>query len=81
MRTLLLPKAQKQYRKLNEPSKNRIAVAIGRLEENPPQGDIKKLEGRSGFRVRVGDYRILCNTDNDAIIITAIEPRGGVYKR
>jgi mRNA interferase RelE/StbE len=81
VQVLLLPRAQKQYKKFNEPLKSRIASASERLEEYPPQGDIKKLEGHGGFRVRIGDYRILFGVDNDAIIITAIEPRGGVYKR
>jgi len=81
MQVLLLPKAQRQIKKFNEPIKSRIATAIKKLEGNPPQGDIKKLEGRAGFRVRIGDYRILCNTDDDTIVITAIEPRGRVYKR
>jgi mRNA interferase RelE/StbE len=81
MLVLLLPKAQKQFGRFDESLKARITTAIRKLEENPPKGDIKKLKGRDGFRVRIGDYRILCNTDNDTIVITAIEPRGDVYKR
>ncbi|MDR0596760.1 MAG: type II toxin-antitoxin system RelE/ParE family toxin [Clostridiales Family XIII bacterium] len=81
MKVLLLPRAQKQLKKLNEPIKSRIVAAIRKLEESPPKGDIRRLEGRDGFRVRVGDYRLLCDTDSDTILVTAIEPRGGVYKR
>ena len=44
--------------------------------------DIKVLKGRKGFRLRVGQYRVLYTRYNDRLIIEVIKirPRGDVYK-
>jgi mRNA interferase RelE/StbE len=44
--------------------------------------DAKKLQGRSGYRLRVGDWRIIYEIKNDEliIIIMKIASRGDVYK-
>jgi mRNA interferase RelE/StbE len=60
--------------------KSRIAQALRKLEKAPPEGDIKKLEGRDGYRVRIGDYRILFDIENDTVSIYKIAPRGQAYK-
>ena len=59
MIVILSPKATKYLKGLSEPSKGRIKSALKKLEQNPPQGDIKSLSGREGFRLRVGRYRAL----------------------
>ena len=43
--------------------------------------NIKKLQGREGYRLRVGDYRVIYTMDNGQLIITvvAVGPRGGIY--
>jgi mRNA interferase RelE/StbE len=80
MQVTLSRKARNQYDKLNEPVKSRIKAALNDLSENPPQGDIKSLEGRDGFRARVGSYRILFDNMASVITIYSIEPRGSAYK-
>ena len=42
----------------------------------------KKLQGRSGYRLRVGDWRVIyeINKDEVVIIVMKIAPRGEVYK-
>ena len=44
---------------------------------------VKELQGREGFRIRVGQYRILYSVDEDTIIVEVfrIGPRGDVYKK
>jgi mRNA interferase RelE/StbE len=41
----------------------------------------KKLQGRSGYRLRVGDWRVIyeINKDQIVIIVMKIAPRGEVY--
>jgi mRNA interferase RelE/StbE len=74
--------AVKQYERLNEPALSRITTAIDKLELDPPEGDIKELQGHPGvFRLRVGNYRILYTVGNTGIDIFKIAPRGQVYKR
>jgi len=81
MNVLFSEKAQKQYDRLNEFMKVRIAAAVKKLEAEPPQGDIIKLRDQSGYRVRVGGYRVLFEITNTAILVYKIETRGDVYKR
>ena len=80
MNTVLSPQAAKYLKRLNEPDKSRIIKALKKLELEPPQGDIKNLIGRDGYRLRVGDYRALFDVENNTIIIHAIAPRGQAYK-
>ena len=80
METVLSPKSAKYLERLNEPIKGRIKAALRKLEQEPPQGDIKSLSGQEGFRLRVGGYRVLFGIKADTIIITDIAPRGQVYK-
>lgn len=55
---------------------HRIITAI----ENLPLGDIKKLKGSSGYRLRVGDFRVIYNQDGTIIDIIDIGNRGEIYK-
>lgn len=57
-------------------NRSRILKAIYSL----PVGDVKKLKGRSGYRLRVGDYRIIFDKDGNILYIERIENRGQVYK-
>ena len=90
MNVYLLAVAQKAYNSINEPDKSRLNKALINLSKEPPQGDIKKLKDRDGYRARFGDWRILFDIDPDyidpetnekgAVLIYNIAPRGGVYK-
>ena len=69
--------AVKAINRINNPTKQRIKVAIEKL----PIGDIKKLQGYSNaYRLRVGEYRILFDISEN-IEITNILPRGEAYKK
>jgi mRNA interferase RelE/StbE len=62
---------------MDTPTKQRIKEAIEKL----PTGDAKKLSGYScAYRLRVGDWRILFDMQED-IKITNILPRGDAYKK
>ena len=52
-------KAIKVLAKINDPYYSAIIQAIDELAENPRPHGYKKLTGRSGYRIRVGTYRIL----------------------
>lgn len=53
------PKAVKALGKINEPQYSNIKTAIFSLANNPRPHGYKKLKGRDGYRIRVGDYRII----------------------
>ncbi len=53
--------AIKALQKMPRQNAQRIRQALDRLAENPDRRDIDivRLEGRPGFRLRVGDFRII----------------------
>ena len=69
-------KAVKFLRKQTKETQKRITDAISRI----PSGDIKKLQGMNGYRLRVGSYRIIFNSDGTIIDIIDIDNRGQIYK-
>jgi len=74
--------AHKQILRLPIRTRERINSSIAKLSENPRSMGVKKLTPGEGYRVRVGDYRILY-TINDAdmkVIIYRVMSRGDVYK-
>ena len=80
METELSPKAAKYLSKMDAASKQRIIQAIKKLEQEPPQGDIKKMQGKDGYRLRVGKYRALFDVMDNKIIVYDIDVRGQIYK-
>ena len=70
---VLSKKAQKQLDKLSDNIVAPILKTIAALEENPrPQG-YKKLKGREGFRVRVGNYRIIYEIFDRELLVDVID--------
>ncbi|GBF80422.1 type II toxin-antitoxin system RelE family toxin [Aphanothece sacrum] len=63
-------------------NRQRIFDELDKLLNNPTQVDFKSLKGRSGYRLRIGDYRILIevNKEERLFIITEIGSRGDIYK-
>ncbi len=60
-----------------------IQTKIKALAINPySAANVKKLAGREGYRLRVGDWRVLfeINDGKLIIIVLAVKPRGGAYE-
>lgn len=70
-------KAIKFLKRQDIPSQKRLIAAISRL---PLEGDIKKLQGIDGYRLRVGNFRVLFNVNGIIIDIIDIGNRGQIYK-
>ena len=72
--TLLVTKpARRAHEKLPSQEQARIERVLALMEHDPFQGDIKRLEP-SGWRRRVGDYRIFYDLymKERRIVVTAI---------
>ncbi|WP_420408064.1 type II toxin-antitoxin system RelE family toxin [Hoeflea sp.] len=41
--------------------------------------NVKSLKGRDGIRLRVGDWRVIMDEQDNVLAILDIGPRGGVY--
>lgn len=42
--------------------------------------NITQLVGSSGYRLRVGDYRVVFEVTNEVIVVTRIGPRSSIYR-
>ena len=67
------PAAVKRLGKLEHRLKERILIALERLRIRPESCDIKKLVGMSGYRFRVGDYRVIFDMEKDKLIILVLK--------
>ncbi len=66
-----IPKAQ--YKKIDQ--------AILKLPMNPFPPNCKKLAGsRNGYRLRVGDYRVLYSIEKNLITVYHVSHRKDVYR-
>jgi mRNA interferase RelE/StbE len=61
---------------------DRIVKRLLSLKNNPQPFGTKKLVGREGYRIRVGDYRILyvINESEKKVEIVSIAHRKEVYR-
>jgi mRNA interferase RelE/StbE len=74
--------AQKQIMKLEKKIIPVIKTAIASLADNPRPYGYKKLKGEEAYRIRVGDYRIIYEINDDKIIVTVVSVghRKDIYK-
>lgn len=70
-------KAEKFLRKQTKETQRRIVTAIAQF---PLKGDIRKLQGTDGYRLRVGDYHVLFDVNGLIVDIIDIGNRGQIYK-
>jgi mRNA interferase RelE/StbE len=65
--------------------KSRTVDKLHEIQKNPddPAHDVDKLKGEAGYRLRVGQYRIIYTRYEARLIIemVKIRPRGDIYKR
>ena len=75
-------KAQKELAKISEPYQTKIIDKIYSLQ-NDPYYNCKKLVARDGYRIRVGDYRIIYEIENNELVILVIHigHRKDVYEK
>jgi mRNA interferase RelE/StbE len=67
------PRAVREFKTLDKGLQNRLARRIDALAANPrPQG-IKKLSGEDDlYRLRVGDYRVLYQIQEQKLIVLVV---------
>ncbi len=72
--------AFKQLRKLDRETGQRIISTLERIRIRP-DAYVKKLVGDEGYRLRVGNYRVILDLDKEKLIILVltIGQRRNVY--
>ena len=81
-RVTLTSNVKKALMRLPDKIHDAIVATLLKLAENPRPAGVKKLSGRDGWRVRVGDYRILytINDQENIVSVFAIAHRRDVYR-
>ncbi|HSH80929.1 MAG TPA: type II toxin-antitoxin system RelE/ParE family toxin [Herpetosiphonaceae bacterium] len=81
--TLIIQRrAQRALERINEPDYSRITAAIQALADNPRPHGCKKLEGQDAWRIRIGDYRVIYEINERALVVTVVKVgnRRDVYR-
>ncbi len=78
----ILPRAQKELAQLNSVACVRVRDAIRELAGDPRPPGCLKLTGRDGWRLRVGDFRVVYEIDDKQriVIVFHIGHRRDVYR-
>ena len=79
MKTIVFtPASTRQWVKLTTDIRHRID---GRLTEfaTSGKGNVKRLKGRKGSRLRVGDWRVIFYEEGNAIVVLAVGHRREIY--
>lgn len=65
----------------NEARRIRSKIEAYAADPASQANNVTKLQGRDGYRLRVGDWRVIFDQDGAVMAILAIGPRGQVYER
>lgn len=78
----ILRRAQKELAKLPAETYERTKSAIWNLSQEPKPTGCQKLSGREGWRIRVGDYRVIYEIDDVQRTVTVLHVghRRDVYR-
>ncbi len=70
----ITPAAYRQLKKLESDVQRMIRNKLEGLCGNPRSDafDVKKLQGREGYRLRIGDYRVIYRLNNNELIVEVI---------
>ena len=67
--------ARRELEAITPAMAERIGERIEALADDPHPPQSASLTGRSGFRLRVGDYRVLYEVDDTARLVTVLRVR------
>lgn len=70
--------ATRQWLKLPRQTRKRIGTKLDAFA-GTGLGDIKKLKGQDGARLRVGDYRVIFYQESGNIVVVAVGHRRDIY--
>jgi mRNA interferase RelE/StbE len=83
-RIVFTKQADRALRKMPRNVANRIRDKLDELALEPyrPNNNVTRLQERPGYRLRVGDWRVIYEIEDDVlrILVMKIAPRGEVYR-
>ncbi len=78
------PSADRELRKLPAEVQRRIVGKVAALASNPRPAGVVKLAGDDNlWRIRIGDYRVICEVHGDCLVVLVLRVanRKDVYRR
>lgn len=66
-------RAQRSLSRIAAQDRERISRAIRCLADEPRPHGVKKLSGRDAWRIRVGDYRVLYEIQDERLLILVVD--------
>jgi len=72
---LIKASVEKEIRRLPSNVRERVNPAILALREEPRPSGVRKLRGEEGWRIRVGDYRVVYSIDDGLREVTVYRVR------
>ncbi|HRI55490.1 MAG TPA: type II toxin-antitoxin system RelE/ParE family toxin [Anaerolineae bacterium] len=83
-RLVFTKQADRTLRKAPRSLSDLIRSKLGQIAADPyaHHGNVTRLQNRPGFRLRVGDWRVIYEIQDDQLVILVLKiaPRGGVYQ-
>ncbi len=82
MKIVFARSSEKELFALEKRIREKIFAKIGLLAKEPLPLGSQKLEGGKGYRIRIGNYRVVYTIEKDKLIIVIIKiaHRKDVYK-
>jgi len=71
--------ALEELNKLEPYISQRILKKISDLSQNIHSCDIKRLKGIEGYRLRIGDYRVIFDINENTILVLKVGHRKNIY--
>jgi len=68
-------RTHRQLDRIPEPEFGRVASAILGLEDDPRPPGCCKLRGLEGWRIRVGNWRVIYHINDEERVVTIVEVR------
>ena len=72
------PASARQWTKLSGDVRRRLDARLTEFAASG-KGDVKRLKGRNGARLRVGDWRVIFYEERGTIVVVAVGHRREIY--
>lgn len=78
MEVVFTSAATRQWANLSADMRRRIDIKLTEFARTG-RGDVKRLRGRPGARLRIGDWRVVFYVEDGTIVVAAVGHRRDIY--